>query len=326
MISTSGRCWCVQGSNRADRRMTGQDVLGELLERADAPDEETDHFLVDDLEEYPEEHLAALATIGLLVPGTPARTVLCPACSDEHWEEPEPMPGGDLPGFIRCGRFGPQAIEPAQLERRRIDFTALANRLAALLEEGRSSALRIPGRLWRLGEVMAGGASGDVYLMRGAAWKDGPQLLEPYSLRGVLLCPQLLAPKSPGADLRIMAVTDVLHITSSGDLGLRTERFLQSNIFHNAVEEAHELSGGRPSIPGSLWKILSEPERVILDQFPAPTESIVRVLTDRDYKWSPNTVMSARTRLRRLLKPLGLGAALPDGRPNSSGRTRPSVR
>ena len=79
MIATSGRCWCGQGSNSADRRMTVLDVLGELLERADAPDEETDHFLVDDLGEYPEEHLAALSTFGLLVPGTPARTVLCPA-------------------------------------------------------------------------------------------------------------------------------------------------------------------------------------------------------------------------------------------------------
>ena len=65
--------------------MTVLDVLGELLERSDAPGEEADHFLVDDLEEYPEEHLAALSTFGLLVPGTPARTVLCPACSDEHW-------------------------------------------------------------------------------------------------------------------------------------------------------------------------------------------------------------------------------------------------
>ena len=79
MSATSGRCWYGQGSNSADRRMTVLDVLGELLERADAPDEEADHFLVDDLGEYPEEHLAALATIGLLVPGTPARTVLCPA-------------------------------------------------------------------------------------------------------------------------------------------------------------------------------------------------------------------------------------------------------
>lgn len=128
------------------------DVLGELLERADAPGEEADHFLVDDLGEYPEEHLAALVTSGLLVPGTPARTVSCPACSDEHWEEPEAMPGADPPGFIRCGRFGPQAIEPAQLERQCIDFTCLANHLAELLEAGRSNAPLIPGRLWRLGE------------------------------------------------------------------------------------------------------------------------------------------------------------------------------
>ena len=136
--------------------MTLLDVLGELLERADAPGEEADHFLVDDLEEYPEEHLAALSTLGLLVPGTPARTVLCPACSDEHWEEPERMPGAHAPWFIRCGRFGPQAIEPAQRERRRFDFTALANHLAALLEDGHTSDPLIPGRLWRLGEVMWG--------------------------------------------------------------------------------------------------------------------------------------------------------------------------
>ena len=326
MSATSGRCWCVQGSNSADRRMTVLDVLGELLERADAPDEEADHFLVDDLGEYPEEHLAALATIGILVPGTPARTILCPACSDEHWEEPEPMPGAHAPGFIRCGRYGPQAIEPAQLERRRIDFFGLANHLAALLEEGRSSAPLIPGRLWRLGEVMVGSASGDVYLMRGVTWNDGPQLLEPYSLRGVLLCPQLLAPKSPGADLRIMAVTDVLHITSSGHLGLRTERFLQSNISYEAVEEAHELSGGRPPIPGDVWKMLSEQERVILEQFPASSALISNHLATRGYKWNPNTVTSERTRLRKRLEEQGLGAALPDGRPNSSGRTRPFPR
>ena len=305
--------------------MTLLDVLGELLERADAPGEETDHFLVDDLEEYPEEHLTALATFGLLVPGTPARTVLCPACSDEHWEEPEPMPGAHAPWFIRCGRFGPQAIEPAQLERQRLDFTGLANHLAALLEEGRSSVPLLPGRLWRLGEVMAGAASGNVYLMRGITWQDGPQLLEPYSLRGILLSPQLLAPKSSDTDLHIMAVTEVLHVTSSGDLGLRPERFLQSNISYD-VGEVHELSGGRPSIPGDVWKLLSEPERVILEQFPASPVSIAKALTDRGYRWNSGAVYPARTRLRQRLESLGLGAALPDGRHYSSGRTRPSVR
>ena len=299
--------------------MTLLDVLGELLERADAPGEEADHFLVDDLGEYPEEHLAALSSSGLLVPGSPACTVLCPACSDEHWEEPEPMPGAHSRWFIRCGRFGPQAIEPAQLERQRFDFTGLANRLAALLGDGRSSVPLIPERLWRLGEVMMGGTSGDVYLMRGIAWIDGPHLLEPYSLRGILLSPQLLAPKSTDADLRIMAVTNVLHVTSSGDLGLR-------NISYEAVEEAHELSGGRPPIPGAFWKTLNEQERVILEQFPASSASIARVLADRGYKWNTRTVHSARTRLRRRLESQGLGAALPDGRHYSSGRTRPSTR
>ena len=299
--------------------MTLLDVLGELLERADAPGEEADHFLVDDLEEYPEEHLTALSSSGLLVPGTPASTVLCPACSDEHWEEPEPMPGGHARWFIRCGRFGPQAIEPAQLERQRFDFTGLANHLAALLEDGRSSVPLIPERLWRLGEVMMGATSGDVYLMRGIAWIDGPHLLESYSLRGILLSPQLLAPKSTDADLRIMAVTNVLHVTSSGDLGLR-------NISYEAVEEAHELSGGRPPIPGDVWKLLSEPEQVLLDQFPAPSKSIVRALADRGYRWNSEMVYPARTRLRQRLESLGLGAALPDGRHYSSGRTRPSVR
>ena len=306
--------------------MTLLDVLGELLERADAPDEEANHFLVDDLGEYPEEHLAALSTFGLLVPGTPAFTVLCPACSDEHWEEPERMPGAHAPWFIRCGRFGPQAIEPAQLERRRFDFTGLANHLAALLEEGRSSAPLHPGRLWRLGEVLVGGASGHVYLMRGITWKDGPHLLERYSLRGILLSPQLLAPKSTDADLRIMAVTNVLHVTSSSDLGLRTERFIQSNVSYEAIEEVHELSHSRPPIPGDVWKTLTEPEKVILDLFPAPAVSIASALKTRGYAWNANTVFSARTSLRRRLEKQGLGAALPDGRPKSSDRTRPSAR
>ena len=305
--------------------MTLLDVLGELLERADAPDEEADHFLVDDLWEYPEEHLAALSRSGLLVSGTPARTVLCPACSDEHWEEPEPMPGTHSRWFIRCGRFGPQAIEPEQLERQRFDFTGLANHMADLLQEGRSSAPLHPGRLWRLGEVLVGGASGHVYLMRGITWKDGPHLLERYSLRGILLSPQLLAPKSTDADLRIMAVTNVLHVTSSSDLGLRTERFIQSNVSYEAIEEVHELSHSRPPIPGDVWKTLNEPEQVILDQFPAPSESIARALADRGYKWNTRTVHSARTRLRQSLIRRGLGAALPDGRHYSSGRTRPSV-
>ena len=44
-----------------------------------------------------------------------------------------------------------------------------------------------------------------------------------------------------------MAVTNVLYVTSSGDLGLR-------NISYEAVEEVHELSGGRPSIPAAFWK------------------------------------------------------------------------
>ena len=236
------------------------------------------------------------------------------------------MPGAHAPWFIRCGRFGPQAIEPAQLERRRIDFIGLANYLAALLEDGRSSVPLLPGRLWRLGEVMVEGASGDVYLMRGVAWKDGPHLLEPSSLRGILLSPQRLAPKSRDADLRILAVTNVLHVTSSGDLGLRAERFLQSNTSHEAVAEVHELSGGRPSIPGDVWKLLSEPERVILEQFPASSVSIAKALKTRGYERNSNTVTSERTRLRRRLEKQGLGTALPDGRPKSSGRTRPSAR
>ncbi len=155
--------------------------------------------------------------------------------------------------------------------------------------------------------------------MRGIAWKDGLHQLEPYSLRGILLSPQRLAPKSTGPDLHIIAVMNVLHVTSSGHLSLR-------NVSYEAVEEAHELSGGRPSIPGDVWKMLSEQERVILEQFPASSASIARVLADRGYKWNTRTVHSARTRLRQSLIRRGLGAALPDGRPYSTGRTRPSAR
>ena len=156
--------------------------------------------------------------------------------------------------------------------------------------------------------------------MRGIAWKDGLHQLEPYSLRGILLSPQRLAPKSTGPDLHIIAVMNVLHVTSSGHLSL------VRNVSYEAVEEAHELSGGRPSIPGDVWKMLSEQEWVILEQFPASSASIARVLADRGYKWNTRTVHSARTRLRQSLIRRGLGAALPDGRHYSSGRTRPSAR
>lgn len=306
--------------------MTLVEVFCKIVEQADTPGDETDHFLNDDLAAYPEEHISALMTLGLLRPGAPARTIVCPACYDEHWEEPESVPGAAHHWFIRCPRFGPQEIDPESLRRHRLDFDALSELLAHLIDGNRSSVPVLPGRMWWLGSVISGVRSADVYFIRGALWADGLDRLDSLALQGILLSSQFAARGLHISGLRVVALHLVL--TSSGltSIGLRPDALVpEADVTQAALDEAHALSDGRPPVPRSTWADLTLEEQIIIDLFPASSAEIRLHLQEVGRNWKPSTVDSARSRVRARLKTLGLGQVLPDGRPSSSGRKRPHL-
>lgn len=150
--------------------MTLTDLLLQLLEQADAPFPESEHFFVSEAEDWPEGHLDALTRLGFVRPGAPAASVPCPACFEEHWETPEAVDGLVERWLIACPSFGPQEIEPSSLQRYRIDYGALCRHLAAVLGNSAAPLELNPDRLWRLGTTGSATTICEVYL---AGVQDG---------------------------------------------------------------------------------------------------------------------------------------------------------
>lgn len=85
-------------------------------------------------------------------------------------------------------------VERERLELWLIDFDSLASAGAKALGFGDSPRAIVDGRVWLLGTRCFGDRTRDVFLVRGATWRDGRQLLADSVRLATSTCPLILGP------------------------------------------------------------------------------------------------------------------------------------
>ena len=147
--------------------------LSLLWDRADTPDPV---FTADEVARWEPGTLKELEELRLLVVAETAGSVVCDACSDDHVEEVTWLEGrepGDAPrGFIMCSEAGRVSVDAGRLRRWRIDFGAVARLVAESLECADQVREVVRSRAWLIGQAFVGGLWREVYLFRGASWRD----------------------------------------------------------------------------------------------------------------------------------------------------------
>lgn len=108
---------------------------------------------------WPAGDLDRLAALGPLAEVGPAESFPCDACGLDHVEPVEWVDVEELPAraFVVCPDEGAVPVDPATLRRWAVRLPALAAGVAAAVGATGGVAERVPGRVWRLGPVRAGG-------------------------------------------------------------------------------------------------------------------------------------------------------------------------
>jgi hypothetical protein len=155
--------------------MVLNEELALLLARADLPIPGAGIIGHTEVVHWPQACLGGLVRAGLLSPALAPSSITCPACFEDHsadvlWTEAHL--GEPSRPYLICPGYGRVLLQPAQLERWRIDIGALARALAVLLNDGLRTKMIVPERLWHLGSIEMGSSLHDLFLLRGVAWSD----------------------------------------------------------------------------------------------------------------------------------------------------------
>ena len=132
--------------------MNPGDVLSTLLDRVAAAGGGAAYFSAQELAEWPASTLARMKEIGLLVPSTPAASVVCPGCEEECAMPVEmaTAAAGTLRFFVVCDRRDDTSRVPVpqvQLEQWQCSPRLLADGVAKLVGLRRSLRDDDPRRL-----------------------------------------------------------------------------------------------------------------------------------------------------------------------------------
>lgn len=118
--------------------MNPGDVLSTLLDRVVAAGSGAAYFSAQELAAWPASTLARIKEMGLLVPSTPAASVICPGCEEECAMPVEmaTTPAGKLCSFVVCDRRDDTTrvlVSPPQLEQWQCSTRLLADSVAKLV-------------------------------------------------------------------------------------------------------------------------------------------------------------------------------------------------
>ncbi|MCL4796476.1 MAG: hypothetical protein KJZ84_18070 [Bryobacteraceae bacterium] len=173
-----------------------------------------------------------LADQNVLVPGGFMEHFECEECGLGHVEEVVWLrtPGAARRAYIHCPEVGRVELDLQDLMIWAIDLRAISAMVAKGMRFGRSPVEEIPQRVWFLGSARLGGRTRDVFLIRGAGWSDGVEMLSN--------CRRLAAAKAPLVLVPDQLPSDPLWLSEG-----RSFRSLSSHYWFSdgAKEAAREL-------------------------------------------------------------------------------------
>lgn len=133
----------------------------------------------DDVVDWPDGAMAVFVDIGILAPSSYANTVLCQECGEPHDIRFIKSPNGERHALHECPNREGIGLIPISKERLATWSLNLPGFLQWVVHNlGRDGRLDevVPNRLWLIGRPNLNGRSIKIYLARGAAWTDAPEI------------------------------------------------------------------------------------------------------------------------------------------------------
>lgn len=234
-------------------------ALEDVLAAAESPEPLIDARAVS---AWPAGALDRLVGLGLLADAGPAASFACDSCGFDHVEEVRWVTDPDLPAraFVACPHVGPVRIDPEALRRWAVRLPALAQLTAEALGAAGIVAEQIPGRVWKLGVVRAGGRSWPAHLAVGLEHPDAAGVAasapELRAANALVLVPSVVPPPAvwpAGTRPSILPLTDLL---SLGPTGLAADRGVLESAIAPASPAARPktAAGTFPTPPGTTWE------------------------------------------------------------------------
>lgn len=305
------------------------DALGRIWERADSREIV---LAAEVIAAWPAGDFGRLSALGVLKSAENATSVTCDACGRDHVEvvqSIESPPGSGLRAYIVCADSGRVAVPLERLRQWRIDYRALAERVARALSAAGDVQEIAPGRLWLLGKVTLGSRSREVFLARGTAWTgDGsviaghPRLSSSPS-RLVLVAGALPPQEVWGGNPLVAALSAVV---SSDDTELVVDReTLEGAATGGKRRKPSPATATFPTPKGTAWEDVRITMADLSVRIEVPGKQ--RQFTFQQAGFEDKKRRSVPDRLWALLKILAqCGGVLPFGSPQLGAAGRTNLR
>lgn len=209
---------------------------------------------------WPKPEREQVFSLGLLRRIEDAEWADCDACGEPHSEEITFLGDDGSYAVIPCSTVGLLHIPPERLRRWEVDFSVLVKLLVAAFGlTGEPKELK-QGRVWLLGSRRLAGRLAEFFLIQGADWPEGPELLSSTprlqnSPAPVVLFPSRL-PEEPAWQANGRALYSLRELVRLGESGL------VASI--EALEDLYRQIAGRleePIVPTPVRKRAALVER-----------------------------------------------------------------
>jgi len=223
-----------------------------------------DHVIsYDETRQWPKDERERIFALGILRRREDAEAVRCDACGEPHTGEVIYAGDDGSDGLISCPRLGVVRVPRERQQQWEVDFAGLAELLKrAFALAGGIQELK-PGRVWLMGQRRVGSRVAEFFLIQGASWPDGVDILRSTprfanSPAPVVLFPGTL-PKDPAWQANGRALYSLKELVRLGDSGLVAAIEAVEDLYRQiAARREQEIVPTPPEErPGVLKKCLA---------------------------------------------------------------------
>ncbi|HOL73877.1 MAG TPA: hypothetical protein PKW45_20700 [Bryobacteraceae bacterium] len=224
-----------------------------------------DHVIgYDETRRWPKDERERIFALGILRRREDAEAVQCDACGESHTGEVI-YPGDDeADGLISCPRLGVVRVPRERQQQWEVDFAGLAELLKRAFALGGAIQELKPGRVWLMGQRRVGSRVAEFFLIQGASWPDGLDILRSTprfanSPAPVVLFPGTL-PKDPAWQANGRALYSLNELVQLGDSGLVAAIETVEDLYRQIAARREQEIVPTPSHerPGVLKKCLAD--------------------------------------------------------------------
>jgi hypothetical protein len=243
--------------------------LTDVLARVEWPEPVLD---AETVTRWPAGDLDRLVRLGVVAEIGPAPAAACDACGFDHVEVVRWVytPGRPPRALVTCPECGLVPVDPARLRQWAVRPSTLADAVARTVRTSAAAEPRVPGRVWRLGVIRAGGRAVVGFLAVGLGRNDAAAVVagvpELRAANALVVVPTVAPPHAVWGDTAptVVSLADLLSLDASG---LVVDHALLESVLTPGSVARTRTSAAFPTPPGTTWEqveVLVEERRVVV--------------------------------------------------------------